>query len=211
MNTERLCRSTRLACLIALLPYSANSQEPKVPTPEQQIAAALLPLPEVLRTGAGVVGYNSDLSLVTLRPSTNGIVCTGTRPGDDKFDARCYHEKFLPIVRRLHELYKQGKSEKEVDEIVGLEVKAGKLILPDRPTAGYRMLGPISAYNAGTNTVGKEIESWQSIHFPYKTAAEIGLPQEGTVARTLPYVMSSGTIWSHVMIEHDPLPEPGQK
>jgi hypothetical protein len=211
MNTEPLYRPIALACLIAVLPHSAIAQRPKVPTPELQIAAALLPLPEVLRAGAGVVGYNSDLSLVTLRPSTNAMVCTGTRPGSDTFDVRCYHERFLPIVRRLRELHEQGKSGKEVDETVGSEVKGGKLVLPDHPTAGYRMLGPISAYNAGTNTVGAEIRSWQSIHFPYKTAAEIGLPEEGSVERTLPYVMSSGTIWSHVMIEHVCVPEPAQK
>ena len=26
--------------------------------------------------------------------------------------------------------------------------------------------------------MGKEIQSWQSVHCPYKTAAEIGLPEE---------------------------------
>jgi len=88
-------------------------------------------------------------------------------------------------------------------------VKSGKLVLPDHPTAGYRMLGPISAYHVATNTTDKEIESWQSVHFPYKTAAEIGLPEEGTVARTMPYVMSSGTFWSHMMIEH--VDEPAKK
>jgi hypothetical protein len=54
-------RSIALACLIAVLPHSAIALQPKVPTPEQQIAAVLLPLPEVLSAGAGVVGYNSDL------------------------------------------------------------------------------------------------------------------------------------------------------
>jgi hypothetical protein len=203
-----------LLTLISLVVVAASpsaGEQPAVPSPRQQIAAAVLPLPEVMRGGAGVVGYGADLSLVTLRPSSNGMVCTGTRPGDDTFDVRCYHEKFLPIVRRLQELYKEGKSEKEVGEIVGVEVKAGKLALPDRPTAGYRMLGPLSAYDAAHNTVGKEIESWQSIHFPYKTAAEIGLPEEGTVPRTMPYVMASGTIWSHVMIEHEIRPDEQKK
>jgi hypothetical protein len=46
------------------------------------------------------------------------------------------------------------------------------------------------------------IESWQSIHFPYKTAAEVDLPEEGQVPSTFPYVMASGTFRSHVMIEH---------
>jgi PAS domain S-box-containing protein len=47
------------------------------------------------------------------------------------------------------------------------------------------------------------IASWQSVHFPYKTAGEIGLPEEGQVSPTMPYVMASGTFWSHVMIEHE--------
>jgi len=71
------------------------------------------------------------------------------------------------------------------------------------------MLGPMSAYQPATNAVGKEIQSWQSVHFPYKTAAEIGLPEEGQVTGTMPYVMASGTYWSHVMIEHEN--EPRQK
>lgn len=193
----------------AIMSVPAVAQQPAIPTPQQQIAAAVLPLPKIMRSGAGVVGYGLDLSIITLRPSTNGMVCTATRPGTDTFDVRCYHETFLPIVRRLRELFQHGKSEEDVYRAIALEIKAGKLALPDRPTAGYRMLGPVSAYHAATNTAGKEIESWQSIHFPYKTAAEIGLPEEGTVARTMPYVMASGTVWSHVMIEHEP--SQGQK
>lgn len=192
-----------LISVAAVLCSRAVPQVPQVPSPNQQIAAAVLPLPEVMRAGAGVQGYGPDLSLITLRPSKNGMMCTAIRPGADTFDVRCYHESFLPIIRRLGELFKQGKSAEGVYRTIDSEIKARKLTLPDHPTAGYRMLGPISAYNAATNSVGKEVESWQSIHIPYKTAAEIGLPEEGAVARTTPYVMASGTIWSHVMIEHE--------
>src|SRR6185312_1675494 len=192
----------------AFLCSLAFGQQPKVPSPSEQIVAAVLPLPANMREHAGVVGYASNLSLITLRASSNGMICTATRPGGDEFDVRCYHESFLPIVRRMHELLGKGMEWDQMARTIDDEVKAKKLVLPDHPTAGYRMLGPISAYNAATNTAGKEIESWQSIHFPYKTAAEIGLPEEGTVPRTLPYVMTSGTFWCHVMIEHE---IPGQK
>jgi tetratricopeptide (TPR) repeat protein len=64
------------------------------------------------------------------------------------------------------------------------------------------MLGPISGYDPKTRTFSAAIEKWQSVHFPYRTAAEIGLPTERE--GVLPYVMASGTWWSHVMIQHTP-------
>jgi hypothetical protein len=131
------------------------------------------------------------------------MVCTASRPGDAEFDVRCYHESFMPVVRRMRDLHSRGVKDDEIYRTIDAEVKAKKLAIPDHPVAGYRMLGPISAYRAETNTVGPEIESWQSVHFPYKTAGEIGLPEEGQVRHTMPYVMASGTFWSHVMIEHE--------
>ena len=188
----------------------AAAQRVIVPSPAQQIAAAILPLPEPLRAGAGVLGYAPDLSLISLRPSTNGMVCTGTYPGSETFDVRCYHESFIPLIRRARELWEKRLPEEQVTRTINAEVKSGKIVLPDHPTAGYRMKGPSSAYNPQTNSVSKEIYGWQSIHFPYKTAAELGLPEEGTVPRAIPYVMSSGSYWSHVMIEHEPIPEAGK-
>ena len=179
------------------------AQKAVVPPASQQIAAAVLPLPDALRAQATVIGYAPDLGLITIRAGTNGMVCTATRPGDQNFDVRCYQESFMPIVRRMRELDGQGLPPKEVWHVVDSEIQSKKLPLPANPAAGYRMLGPISAYSPATNSVGPEIESWQSIHFPYKTAAEIGLPEEGKVPRTFPYVMTSGTFWSHVMIEHE--------
>jgi hypothetical protein len=186
-----------------LLSTSAIAQPTQVPPASQQIAAATLPLPEVMREHATVLGYAADLSLVTLREGTNGMVCTASRPGDAEFDVRCYHESFMPVVRRMRDLHSRGLKFDEIDRTINAEVKAHRLAIPDHPIAGYRMLGPISAYRAESNTVGPEIESWQSVHFPYKIAAKIGLPEEGQVRTTMPYVMASGTFWSHVMIEHE--------
>jgi hypothetical protein len=192
-----------VATISGLFCVSTFAQPPQVPPAAQQIAAAVLPLPPVMREHAAVLGYAPGMSLVTLRPGSNGMVCTATRPGETEFDVRCYHESFMPVVRRLRELHSQGGKQEEIYRMIDAEVKAKSLSIPDHPTAGYRMLGPISAYHPSTNTVDSAIESWQSVHFPYKTAVEIGLPEEGQVARTMPYVMASGTFWCHVMIEHE--------
>jgi hypothetical protein len=192
---------------LGLLSALAMAQAPQVPPASQQIAAAVLPLPPNMREQAAVLGYAPDRSLVTLRQGSNGMVCTAGPPGSTDFDVRCYHESFMPLIRRVRELRVGDMKEDEITRTIDTEVKARKLTLPDHPTAGYRMLGPISGYNPAANTVSKEIRSWQSIHFPYKNAAEIGLPEEGQVARTMPYVMASGTFWSHVMIEHEDDPD----
>jgi len=129
------------------------------------------------------------------------MVCIADAPNDDRFDVRCYRDTFIPVVYRAFQLGYQVSGEK-----VEAEIKAGKLQLSPEPTAGYRCLGPISAYDSSRNAVNAQVECWQSIHFPFRTAAEVGFPDEHDVPasqqREVPYVMSSGKYWSHVMIRH---------
>ncbi len=180
---------------------STGQAQVAVPAPTDQIAAAVLPLPEALRAGATVRGYDAKLSRVTLREGTNNMVCNGDRPGDAEFDVRCYERQFQAVIDRRRELSGAGALS-DADARFEAEIKNGGLKLPGHPTAGYRMLGPIAAYDARRQTWTAAIERWQSVHFPYETAADIGLPTERE--GTTPYVMSSGTWWSHVMIEHTP-------
>jgi hypothetical protein len=167
----------------------------------QTIAGALVPLPEQLRADATVVRLDSSFQPEVLRKGTNGMVCIADAPNDDRFDVRCYRDTFIPVVYRAFQLGYQVSGEK-----VETEIKTGKLRLSPEPTAGYRCLGPISGYDASRNAVNAQVECWQSIHFPFRTAAEIGFPDEHDVPesqqRETPYVMSSGKYWSHVMIRH---------
>lgn len=167
-------------------------------TEAQAIASALLPLPEVLRGEAAVVQLDSAGQPTLLRKGTNGMICMADRPGDDEFDVRCYNKDFISVVYRIFQLRSGEK--------VAAEIKAGKLKFSTRPTAGYRCLGPAGAYDSSTNQVTADIECWQSIHFPFQTSREIGLPDEADIPehlqRSVPYVMSSGKYWSHVMIRH---------
>ena len=185
-----------LAFAVALVGAAQQSASPSA-----AIASALVPLPERLRADATVVQLDAEFRPVVLRKGTNGMVCIADRPNDDRFDVRCYRDSFIPVVYRAFQLGYQVAGEK-----VEAEIKAGQLKLSNEPTAGYRCLGPISGYDASRNTVNAQIECWQSIHFPFRTAADLGVPDERDVSaaeqREIPYVMSSGKYWSHVMIRH---------
>jgi len=169
----------------------------------QAVAGAVLPLPAPLRAGATVVRLDALYRPDVLRTGTNGMVCIADAPDDDRFDVRCYRDGFIPVVYRAFQLG-YAVSGPQVDD----EVRAGTLKLSREPTAGYRCLGPIAGYDAQHQSVDGRVECWQSIHFPFRTAAELGLPDERVVPesqqRQVPYVMSSGNYWAHVMIRHPP-------
>jgi hypothetical protein len=185
---------------LAATPGVAAAQ---VPTRAQQVAAAVLPLPAVLRAGAGVVRLDSRGHPEEWRASRNGMVCLADQPGDSLFDVRCYQASFIPLVYRARQLAAAGTPDSLFDATMDREIHGGELRIPDGPTAGYRMLGPISGFDWATNAAGDTIDAWQSIHFPYRTAGQLGLPtQEDGIH---PFVMSSGTWWSHVMIMERPL------
>ena len=184
-----------LLLLIVLMAQRASQDQ------DRAITSAVVPLPDALRSDATVVRLDNAGQPVVLRKGTNGMVCITDTPADDQFDVRCYHESFIPVVYRALQLGYSVAGPKVQEEI-----KAGRLPVPNEPTAGYRCLGPVAGYSPATNTVNADIECWQSIHFPFRTAREIGLPDEAEVSdslqRTVPYVMASGSYWSHVMIRH---------
>ena len=188
--------------LMAVLLLFANGilLEP-VKAQEGGVAAALLPLPESMRAASGVVRLDADAQPQVVRSSTNGMVCIMDRPGDASFDVRCYHESFIAAVYRAFQL---GYA--VAGPGVDAEVRAGSLQINEQPTAGYRCLGPADSFDSSATSVDVRTECWQSIHFPFRTAAEIGLPDESAVPeelrRSVPYVMGSGGYWAHVMIQH---------
>lgn len=167
----------------------------------QATESAVLPLPASLRAGATVVRLDAAANPEVLRKGVNGMVCIADNPNDDTFDVRCYRDTFIPVVYRAFQLGYQVAGRK-----VGAEIEAGKLKLSPEPTAGYRCLGPAAGFDSARNVVDARVECWQSIHFPFRTAADVGFPDEAAVPesqqRSTPYVMGSGTYWSHVMIRH---------
>jgi hypothetical protein len=200
-NRVSASRSVRIAlwCMgCAIVPGMAPAADAQTPTRAQQLAAAVLPLPPALRAGAGVVRLDAHGHPEEWRAARNGMVCLADEPGDSLFDVRCYHASFIPLLYRARQLAAAGIPDSSLDATLDREIHSGQLRLPDGPTAGYRMLGPVSGFDWATLTAGDAIDAWQSIHMPYRTAEQLGLPPAENGIH--PYVMSSGTWWSHVMI-----------
>ncbi|HKP28651.1 MAG TPA: hypothetical protein VJU15_04585, partial [Gemmatimonadales bacterium] len=99
----RLC--TSLSALLLLSPVRLFAQ---LPTSDQQIAAAVLALPESMRTSAAVLGYRTAGALTELRKGSNGMTCLADDPESPAFHVACYHESLEPFMARGRALRAQG-------------------------------------------------------------------------------------------------------
>lgn len=170
-----------------------------VPTPEQQVAAAVLPLPADLRAGARVLGYAPDKKLVQLRAGTNHMTCLADEPGDDRFHVACYHDGMEPFMLRGRELRAAGVKGNAVDSVRFAEVKAGKLKMPAQG-ALYSLTGKIGGWNLASGNVS-DASRLYVVYIPFATEASTGLssqPQRGG-----PWIMFAGTPKAHIMCTPD--------
>src|SRR5688572_15363612 len=90
------------AALIGSTPVFA--QPSKIPPVEEQIAAAVLPLPEDLRNGATIMGYKMKDKLEPLKQGTNGMICLALYVSRPDFHVACYHKGLEPFMARGREL-----------------------------------------------------------------------------------------------------------
>lgn len=162
------------------------------------LESATLPLPPELREQASIVSIDDAGMVTTLRQGSGEMVCIADRAGDDRFDARCYHRDFIPYLYRSRQLMAQGVARSEVDARIEGELAAGSLHITMKPTAGYRMFGPITALTENGTAWTGEMTRWQSIHIPHARAQDLGLIESNDTP--MPYVMASGELWAHVMI-----------
>src|SRR5262245_40205529 len=92
--------------LAALIVFPANAIAQQW-TAEQAIAAGVLPLPEVLRAGAGVRRMTAE-GPVVLRQGSNGMMCTVNEAAVNEFDVRCYRTAFLKVMDYARALMRNG-------------------------------------------------------------------------------------------------------
>lgn len=177
---EVVIQPAKLALLCLLAAGMPGSVEAQTQTPAQQVAAAVLPLPPALRSGATVVRVGARGPIDTLRQGTNPMVCFSDFPSDTLFDVRCYHSGFVPLLYRARALRAAGATDSSIDAQIDREVRAGTLTLPATPTAGYRMFGPITGLNSATVSVTAAVDRWQSVHMPYAAAEGWGCRRRST-------------------------------
>lgn len=166
------------------------------------IESATLPLPPELRASATIVSIDKGGKVSTLREGKGTMVCIADPPGDDVFDARCYHRDFIPYFYRSVQLGAEGLSEKQSEAQIEKEMRAGTFHMRMAPSAGYRMYGPMSALTGNGTSWTSKMSRWQSIHIPSARAEEMGLVTNNKPP--MPDVMSSGGLWAHVMINSAP-------
>ncbi len=189
-------RSRSMQMVLALVtPLLAGAQNGTIAPAAEQVAAAVLPLPNDMRASATVLGYAADGKLGVLRKGSGGMTCLARDPKAPQFHVACYHDSLEPFMARGRELRASGVAGTQVDTVRFREARAGTLKLPDHPASLYSLTGG-TGYDGKTGTAPGA--RWlYVVYVPYATAASTGLsdkPQEGA-----PWLMFPGTPKAHIM------------
>jgi hypothetical protein len=179
----------------ALSATAVAAQTASLPTAEQQVAAAVQPLPESLRAGATVLGYRTAGRLETLRQGTNGMICLADDPADDRFHVACYAASMDPFMARGRALRAEGVSATQIDSVRFREVREGKLPVPN-VAALWSLSGPATSWDPATGAVSGARPLYV-IYIPFATEASTGIP--ATPSQGTPWLMHPGTPKAHVM------------
>ena len=167
---------------------------------QQQVAAAVLPLPAPLRDGATVLGYaDGATTLSTLRKGTGEMVCLAPAPAAQRFHVACYHQSLEPFMARGRALRASGVTGDGVDSARFAEAKAGKLAMPAMPAALYSLTGKVESYDLASNATNGA-RALFVVYVPNATAASTGL---STQPSRTPWLMGAGTPKAHIMFTPD--------
>lgn len=187
-------KSGLAAALGAFVVTIAVAQTPTIASSDDQISAAVLPLPADARASATVLGYGSDGKLTTLRKGTGAMTCLADDPKVAVFHVACYHDSMEPFMARGRELRASGVTGTQVDTVRFREAKSGTLKIPTHPASLYSLTG--GAFDPATKTAPGA--RWlYVVYIPYATGATTGLsekPQQGA-----PWLMFPGTPKAHIM------------
>jgi hypothetical protein len=194
VNVQLAILLASIAGSLSSRPASAPGQRALVPPREQQIAAAVLPLPTELRSTASVLGYSSNGKFMTLREGSGSMTCLASDPQAAEFHVACYHKALEPFMARGRALRAAGVKGPAVDSTRFREVKAGTLKLPTGPSSLYSLTG--GRFDPKTGSV-RGAQALFVVYIPFATSATTGLserPSPGT-----PWIMYPGTPKAHVM------------
>jgi hypothetical protein len=184
---------------------TANGVAQQLPTREQQIAAATLPLPEAFRAQAIVQSISADLKITELRKGTGPMVCSLIQPGTKGFLAYCldrvYDAYFYRQSQLEAELGRNGKPADgaQVQAALRKEIDSGRVALPTRPAVSFMVSA--RTFDWKTSTPSGEVRHRETIQLPNATGASLSLPSSRTASGG-PWVMAEGTPGAHIMIEH---------
>jgi hypothetical protein len=178
---------------------SSGQAAPKTfPTPEQQIAVAVMALPPNMQAGATVMGWKTKGGkMEVLRQGTNGMICLAQFAVEPRFHVSCYHEGIEPFMLRGRQLREQGiTASAQLDSVRYLEVSQGKIRMPGQ-AALYQIFGDSASWEPANNSLARTTSLFV-IYIPGATEASSGLPTRAP-ANGGPWLMSPGTPKAHIM------------
>ncbi|MDZ4699879.1 MAG: hypothetical protein SH809_09260 [Rhodothermales bacterium] len=186
------------ACLLALCLASVPAVRAQtLPSPDIQIAGAVSPLPENLKAGATVLGYDASKALVTLREGNNEMICLADNPFDDRFQAACYAASLEPFMARGRQLVAEGADRGVSRDLRLKEIEAGTLKMPEAPAALYQLFGQADSFNLATGEL-TNVRPLYVMYIPYATTETTGLSTEPPMPGA-PWLMDAGLPWAHIM------------
>ncbi len=180
---------------LAVLAVASIAAAADVPSPQVQIAGAVLAAPAELRDGAAVLGYDAQGRRVLIRKGTNELICLASDPTKTAFNVACYHKDLEPFMARGRELLAQGVTGAKRNEIRFKEVEEGKLPMPRAPRTLYVLTG--TSFDPASGKVENPYERWV-IYVPFATPETTGLSTKAS--ESAPWLMSPGTAGAHIMI-----------
>ena len=184
----------KLSILLTMV-FSVITAAAETPSPQIQIAGAVLAAPAELRDGAAVLGYDAHGGRVLIREGTNELICLATDPAKTSFNVACYHKDLEPFMARGRELLAQKVTGKQRNEIRFKEVEDGKLPMPKSPRMLYVLTG--TGFDATSGKVQDPYLRWV-IYVPFATPESTGLSTKAS--ESAPWLMSPGTAGAHIMI-----------
>ena len=173
-------------------------QNQDIPNKEQQIAGALQAVPENLREGATVYGYDSKGKVIILQKGSGLMVCLADNPHMSGFISSAFHKDLYPFMARGLALRLEGKSAKEIFDIREAEAKSGKLRMPEKATTLYVLFGTDGTFDE-KERIFKNVRLRYVVYIPWATQETTGLPTKPTSPGG-PWIMNPGTHRAHIMI-----------
>jgi hypothetical protein len=180
---------------LAVLAVASIAAAADIPSPQIQIAGAVLAAPAELRDGAAVLGFDAQGRRVLIRKGTNELICLASDPTKAAFNVACYHKDLEPFMARGRELLAQGVTGAKRNEIRFKEVEEGKLPMPRAPRTLYVLTG--TSFDPASGKVENPYERWV-IYVPFATPETTGLSTKAS--ESAPWLMSPGTAGAHIMI-----------
>lgn len=188
-------RRVVFAALSLAIPLAVSAQA-AIPSADQQIAVAVLPLPQEFRADATVLGYNPEGKLMTLRAGTGAMICLADDPKEANFHVACYHKSMEPFMARGRALRAGGVTGAQVDTVRFKEVKSGKIKMP-KQAALWSLSGDAKVVDMAAGTVTSGARALYVVYMPFATPATSGIP--AAPGRGSPWVMYPGTPKAHIM------------